>query len=236
MDQILLIALGIVLVVVGFLIALLVIPLFNAEKKNTKDIEARITEQEIPKPLQPAAAQARGLRVWRDLQKDKLLVELDGQVFDSISQLSQAQRSFLSLTATDLVAWMSKAVVGSSPAPSPEILQPKAYDAPSGIKPAPLDQEAVKPFVKPVLPESPKAHVPAASLAAQIDEILQEKLAVSPLAQHTIHLAELPNYGMSVQVDREQYDSVDSIPDEEVRKLIRSAVEEWQRRSRLRQP
>ena len=236
MNQFLLVALGIVLVVVGFLIALLVIPLFGAEKKPNEKKDPKSSAQALPEPIQPAAAQARGLRVWRDLPKDRLLVELDGQVFDFASQLSQSQRSSLSQTAADLITWMSQAAVSPFSAPGAESLQPSAYEAPFGVKPAPLEQEAVKPFAKPAQPESPKGHALAASLVAQIDEILQEKLAFSPLAQHTIHLAELPNYGMSVQVDREQYDSVDAIPDEEVRKLIRSAVEEWQSRSKLRQP
>jgi hypothetical protein len=236
MNQVLLVILGIVLVAVGFLIALLVIPLFSSEKKTSKEIEARIAEQAIPKPLQPSAAQARGLRVWRDLQKDKLLVEMDGQVYEAVSQLSQLQRRFLSLTVTDLVAWMSQAAMGASSVPLAEPLQPTAYGEELGTKVTSTEKGILKPPAKLVQPESVKTHSPRASLAAQIDEILQERLASSNLAYRTIHLAELPNFGMSVQVDLQQYDSVEAIPDEEVRKLIHEAVEEWQKRSRLRQP
>lgn len=236
MDQIVLVILGIVLVIVGFLIALLVLPLFSADKKTSKEIETRITEQAIPKPLPPSAAQARGLRVTRDMQKNRLLVELDGQVYETASQLSQAQRRFLSLTVTDLVSWMSQAALSAPSAPQAEPFLPAAFAEQPVAKPAPPAQSMFPTPVKLAQPESGKAQTPRLSLTAQIDEILQERLVSSPLAHRTIHLAELPNFGMSVQVDRQQYESVDEIPDVEVRKLIHEAVEEWQRRSRLRQP
>jgi len=68
------------------------------------------------------------------------------------------------------------------------------------------------------------------SIAQQIDEILQERLSGSPLEKRAIRLMELPEKGMVVMVGLEQYDSVDAVPDEDIRDLIRQAVAEWERR------
>jgi hypothetical protein len=76
-----------------------------------------------------------------------------------------------------------------------------------------------------------KTPQPAAkSIAAQVDEILQEMLATSPLNSNAIRLLELPGKGLVVMVGLEQYEGVDAVPDVEIRNLIRSAVAEWERR------
>jgi len=71
---------------------------------------------------------------------------------------------------------------------------------------------------------------PPRSIAAQIDEILQEMLVDSPLNASAIRLLELPGKGMVVMVGLDQYDGVDAVPDVEIRNLIRKAVAEWERR------
>jgi hypothetical protein len=68
------------------------------------------------------------------------------------------------------------------------------------------------------------------SIATQIDEILQEKIAGTDMAQRAVRLVELPNKGMVVLVGLDQYEGVDDVPDEEIRELIKSAVKEWENR------
>jgi hypothetical protein len=70
------------------------------------------------------------------------------------------------------------------------------------------------------------------SIPAQIDEILQGKLAGTPLEKRSIHLTESTSGGVVVQVGLDQYPGIDAVPDEEVRNLIRSAVAEWEKRNR----
>jgi hypothetical protein len=71
------------------------------------------------------------------------------------------------------------------------------------------------------------------SIAAQIDEILQEKLAGQTMEKRAIRLLELPGKGMVVAVGLEQYDGVGAVPDPEIRSLIREAVSDWERRASL---
>jgi hypothetical protein len=68
------------------------------------------------------------------------------------------------------------------------------------------------------------------SIAAQIDDILQEVLENSPLESRAIRLLELPTKGMVVMVGLDQYEGVEAVPDDEIKGMIRSAVAEWERR------
>ncbi len=67
------------------------------------------------------------------------------------------------------------------------------------------------------------------SIAAQIDEILQEMIADTPFEQRGITVNDTPDHGVMVTLDGKQYPGVKDVPDEEVRNLIRSAVAEWEK-------
>lgn len=66
------------------------------------------------------------------------------------------------------------------------------------------------------------------SVAAQVDAILQEKLNGTPLAARGIRLMEFRDKGMVVLVGLEKYSEVDSVPDPEIRSLIKEAVAAWE--------
>jgi hypothetical protein len=102
-----------------------------------------------------------------------------------------------------------------SPQPSPE----------GGTKISPVNilARALQSEVRTPMPE-PK------SIAAQVDEILQEMLVDSPLNTKAIRLLELPGKGMVVMVGLDHYEGVDAVPDEEIRSLLQVAVAEWERR------
>lgn len=77
------------------------------------------------------------------------------------------------------------------------------------------------------LQETPK------SITAQIDEILQEMLKESGRENQAIRLIDDPGEGVIVMVGLEQYEGVDTVPDPDIRSLIRSAVAEWERRETI---
>ena len=120
------------------------------------------------------------------------------------------------------------------PAPDPA---PRLVSTPGlsiGDPPPPLPQ---RPTINPInvlarvlQPELSSAQAPPKSIAAQIDEILQEMLEHTPLASRGIRLMEFPNRGLVVLVGLDQYEGVDAVPDEDIRALIRTAVQEWERR------
>jgi hypothetical protein len=64
---------------------------------------------------------------------------------------------------------------------------------------------------------------------AQIDEILQERLAGTPLAVRGIRLQEAPDGGVIVLVGLQRFEGIDAVPDSEIKAAIRQAVAEWEK-------
>ncbi len=67
------------------------------------------------------------------------------------------------------------------------------------------------------------------SVIDEVNDILQKKLAGSPLAGKGIHLMENHNKEIRFWVGLSSYDDVDEIPDPEIRQIIDAAVKEWKR-------
>ena len=66
------------------------------------------------------------------------------------------------------------------------------------------------------------------SIIAQIDEILQEKLADSDLRDRGIRLMESPKKGLVILVGLDQYENIGDIPDDAIVRVIRQSVSEWE--------
>ncbi len=99
----------------------------------------------------------------------------------------------------------------------------------SNVTPPSLEMSDI--FIRAIVPEimSKEKETPK-SIAAQVDEILQEKLLQSGLHNRAIRLMEIPEKGLVFMVDGKAYDGVSDIPDEPVRELIRECVAEWEKR------
>jgi hypothetical protein len=70
---------------------------------------------------------------------------------------------------------------------------------------------------------------PPKSIAEQIDEVLQGKLADTALLQRGIRMRPGPRGEAIVDLDGQSYPTVDEVPDAEVRDVIRAAIAEWER-------
>jgi hypothetical protein len=62
----------------------------------------------------------------------------------------------------------------------------------------------------------------------QIDAILQERLAETPLADRGIFLAQSPEGGVNVYVGLTRYNGIDDVPDPDIKAVIRAAISEWE--------
>lgn len=62
----------------------------------------------------------------------------------------------------------------------------------------------------------------------QINSILAEMTADTPLAKQNIHLAQDQQLGVAVWVGSQRYDGVDRVPQEEIRNTIQAAVRKWE--------
>jgi hypothetical protein len=63
---------------------------------------------------------------------------------------------------------------------------------------------------------------------AQIDSVLQTRLAGTPLAEKGIRLQESPEGGVLVWVGVEKYGGIDDVPDAQIKTALRAAIAEWE--------
>lgn len=66
------------------------------------------------------------------------------------------------------------------------------------------------------------------SIVMQIEDILQDMIAGTPLEQRGVHLIEDPARGVIVQIGIDHYEGIDSVPDAHIKGIIQSAVKEWE--------
>ncbi len=200
-------------IVIGFLIGGMV----SSLRKETK-IES------------PDDQKGTVLRIRRGLPDNQWIVELDGNEYERSSNLTPSQRNQLNQIILKLNQWLSYA-----PPQKQDVPQIATYTASPTIdssdKPIPrLSLNPVNVLTNALKADVPLSQLPTESIVSQIDDILQDKLKNSPLRGEPIRLMEWPNKGMVVMVGLDQYDSVEDVPNEDIKKLIRSAVTDWEQR------
>jgi hypothetical protein len=164
-------------------------------------------------------------------------LELDGARIESDS-LTPEQRTRLVNVIVQIRPWIDGKTVAppvAVPAPvqTPPISAPALIDVqPAVAVPATalrldigrgfrslLDSEVKK-------PEPPKP----ISIVTLIDEVLQKKLASSPLAAKKIRLEEGSVGEVVVFVGAVRYSGIDAVPDESIKAIIREAIAEWDKK------
>ena len=227
MDLFASILLALICITVGFLLGALA---FNLRGKPS----ARRTSAGMT-PAEPKGT----LRIWRDPLSQNLVVGMDGKTFRKPGELSAEGRRRLAQLLVDTSAWL-----GITPAqPSIPESSPVSVPPPGQVPYSPqAGAETVRPSLNPLKAfnrafqpvDKAASGAPAksnASIAAQIDAILQEKIEKTPLAGRGVRLIELPGQGMVVMVGLDKYTDLAQVPDEQVRAVISQAVAEWEQRA-----
>lgn len=112
----------------------------------------------------------------------------------------------------------------ATPHPRPRPQSP-TESPPVQESPSPAAEDETQPSSPP--PNEDKS-TDSRSIVEQVDDILQEKLASSPLTEKGIFLQEDPKKGMVIWVGLNSYEGIDDLPDPAIRDIIRSAVREWE--------
>ncbi|MBI5966166.1 MAG: hypothetical protein HY863_22015 [Chloroflexi bacterium] len=86
------------------------------------------------------------------------------------------------------------------------------------------------PLQTPAKKPEPEKNVSELSIVGQIDTVLQKRLMDTPLAKSGIRLQESLRGGVEVYVGIQKYDSIDDVPDENIKSLIRAAIAEWEQK------
>ena len=181
-----------------------------------KDSHDPMDVKTVPPPTNPRENNL--LRLSLD-PNNQMRLDLDGQRADA-AQLTPDQRKRL----IDLMVIMRPWIDASAPKP-PAPSQP----IPAAASAASVSQPVSRPI--PTTPASKKEEAEApTSMVAQIDAILQEQLAASPLANRGIRLVESPEGGVTVYDGTNKYGGVSDVPDPQVQAAIRLAIAAWEKK------
>jgi hypothetical protein len=163
-------------------------------------------------------------------------LELDGVRIEP-DELTSEQRARLVNVIVQIRPWIDgktlAAPVAPPPPPAPtQLAAPISAPVSIGIQPAatPAPRLDIGRGFRSILEsdlgkKSDSSKSP--SIVGMIDEVLQKKLAVSPLAAKKIRLEEGSVGEVIVYVGAIRYSGIDSIPDEDIKTIIREAIEEW---------
>ncbi len=159
------------------------------------------------------------LRLWAD-PAQTLNLELDGVRVESPAAASTEQRRRLITLLTQIRPWLEAAPTAPASVP---------VERPAEAPPIAVQNKTVtdRP-AKTALASSPAPVLK--SIVAQIDDVLQIRLAGTPLATKGIRLVETPSGGVLVHVGANSYEGIDLVPDAEATAAIRAAIAEWEKK------
>lgn len=153
-----------------------------------------------PADAKPDAPPAQAT-LQRDLQSGRLVIQVDDSTYRSIEALRESDDwPRVDHLFSDLLAWLYKV---------------EALDR--------AREESTQTVEQPPKPAAPM------SMVEQINEILSAKLEEQPGTTPAVHLLEGPGGSIRVYIGVNSY-AIEEVPDDNVRKLIRQAVTEWESR------
>ncbi len=195
----------------------------------------------LPAVEPPESSLGEVAHLWRDPDTKRLAIQIGGKLYQQNGELTPQQAGELTAVANELSAWLAPAGQAAQAGPAQpaearpaEVFNPIQEQIQSGDL---AEEEKVRPVsINPIsalvssLQNEIKAPETPDSLAGQVNQILQEKLLNSPLANRGIRITEAPDHTLAVWVGLEHYSGLEAVPDPEVRQLIQSAVQEWGKR------
>jgi len=175
--------------------------------------------------------------LWHDREGGSLIVDLDGSTFVRANEMRPDQRSRLETCYSQLKRFLGVQDTAPRPTPvAPAVTQP--------VVEIPIPEEPIKPipakisFETIVIPaaavdtKSGKKAAPEPikplSIVGEIDEILQNMIDGTPYLERGLQLVETPSHTIAVWIDHNQYETIDAVPDPEVRQVIHAAVKKWE--------
>jgi hypothetical protein len=152
------------------------------------------------------------ITLGRAIKNDQFAVLFGDEWIEQASQLSFVQRNRLEKNLVEAQNWLG---VEIKPTPVPS---------------AKIKEEVPTEVVPPLAPlKNAEKHQRQKSIVEQVDEVLQDLLESSPLPGKNIRLMEMPDKGVIIWVENENFEGIDSVPDEEVKQMIKQAVKKWEK-------
>ncbi|MBN2257325.1 MAG: hypothetical protein JW704_05825 [Anaerolineaceae bacterium] len=167
--------------------------------------------------------------LWHDRKNGRLVVDLDGSTFSRSDQMRSDQLARLETCYGQL-----KRFLGGQDL-TPEYTAPASVTQPPGRKPPiqTAQPEAIsveapvimdKKAIKQIIPEIIKP----LSIVGEIDEILQDMISSTPLVERGLKLVETPAHTISVWIDKQRYENIEDVPEDDVKQLLHDAIKKWE--------
>lgn len=191
------------------------------KQKNKDKKKARLEEKESTNLPVNENKQTKLFSINRNAFND-LVLELEGRSITNMEALTAEDKKMLVNLLVEVRPWLEGKEKSSTEAqaePGPDAVKVKSQSVPPTSTP------------KPIIPQQSKPAPSTESIVSQINSILQNRLAVSNLANQGIRLQESPAGGVRVYIGLDKYDGIEAIPDPEIKEFIRQAVAEWERQS-----
>lgn len=214
--------------IAGWIIAVLVLYTIgfyegraNGYKRRKRDEE----QEKLANPPAPVKVDDPGmLRVKNE--NGTLTLDLDGARANA-SALSPEQRKRLREILTQMRPWIMEepSAAQTTPPPPPPVMPAPAK--PASPTPQPTRQTAPAGTAS---AKEERPTTPATSIVAQIDAILQERIAGTPLQERKVFLSQSLEGGVNVHVGVETFAGIDDVTDAEIKSVIRAAIKEWEKK------
>lgn len=217
---------------IGIIVAFLIQSLREVKKPAEAGPQHVVEEQPLPEPAPRGSSNLLEVaRIWKDNSSHLPVLEIGGNLFHKADDIHPEQVEQLNTAITELCNWLGQtppapplaakvpAFLGNEPVSPPKITPPTRRG------PLEILRNSLEADVRSAMKSTPK------SLAAQVDDVLQEMLAGSNLAGRGIRIMDTPSADLVVMVGLNKYDGIDAVPDQEVQEIIREAVAEWGKRA-----
>jgi hypothetical protein len=212
------------------------------QKEEAEDKKQRPSVEPLPPASPPAPSDEIPVLNVSMAPDGGLRLQIDGQQMNT-SSLDAEQRKRLVAILTQMRPWLetpkpvqpsaqarpvSSPQRGSSSQGAPPVRAVPASTPSLSSKPTGTPSPASKQAAPQSENGSEEPAAPPESIVAQIDLVLQTRLTGTPLADKGIRLKESPEGGVLVWVGVNKYESIDDVPDDQVKATIRAAIAEWE--------
>jgi hypothetical protein len=228
----------IVAAIAGYVLGIVDSRITTSLKKKVEDAPPPEAQKPASDVIQPGEHNV--LRVSIDTAL-KWHVQLDNTRLEDPGTLSLEQRQRLANVIVQLRPWMGTQPVVDEPVSMPPADLPSRTATPAVPKPAnpapvpanaaPLKIDALRGF-RSLLKSEIKApsETKSMSIVAMIDEVLQARLLIMPQITKSVRLEEGALGEVIVFVGSTSYPGVDSVPDPEIRSVIKAAIADWDKK------
>ena len=197
-----------------------------AEAKKMLD-EAKALNAQAPKVVQQVEDKPSLLKLKSE-DGFRVQIEMDGQPLTA--PLTPDRKKRLIELLTHIRPWLEGATA------APQAAQPisRPIQTPPVTAPIPQPPPELKPIpatltLNPQKPKlSPEQEFKLLSMVKQIDFVLQKRIAGTPLETLGIHLNDTLHGGLEVQIGSQKFETIDDVPDENIKSAIRGAISEWE--------